>query len=959
MIRWKFTINPDTDNLEISEPKGWSNIRFTLRRDKKWHGVFFEYTGPLGFYDDPSDQNKNAYTFLRDEYELNGTEGHVLLKVEMACNDTDEFTTEGTWRLNFDSYDETRGTECWINLNMEPDDCQMVFRNRYDQPVTFNENISFDGAQLDDYPYIGFNLTLPPKTILQQANLNSHGFVGSDGNSHPDVTVAQTVSSGTGTVTHEAIGYFQFGLEPGPGTAYDAADGTDEIDTRNPISDGSSGTYTDLQTNYTIAVGGSYTFSFNIQGRIKVVVDTNANNTDCSGDEDTFNHIEYQVYIKAGGTTTLVYSASDDGCFSPEYEFPSIPMGGAGIGLTYDLNAGDEVQIYLRVRAEGTWNHPPLINHDLNWSIQFDGSAAMDIVAYTLSESTTCVANMIYETGSRILEKITNDCLRLLSNYYGRIDSEPYASPSGLTGRGSLRALMCGLDIRQYTSGRLSLSFQRYFDDLTAIDNVGIGFEADPWRDGYTVVRMEEHRYFYDDTVVHTMDSIPLVQIEPVREDIYSLFKGGYSKYEAEAYLGLDEFLTERNYRTGISGSKNTLTQVCSMIASGYAIEITRRQKLYSATTAEDWRFDNDVFIVCLNPKASGIYTVEQGNITAATDMIAPETIYNFRISPARNAMRWLAATLNSYRNPEGPDSEIIFTDGKGNIIATGLMTGDFIQEAAAVTENQTLDYTTVSDPGKALPVYIPETWKFQYPLSFSDYQTLKANPRGTIRARFGSDTEFMDFYLRSVEHDPNRQIAMWELLPKRTNEINPCLIYIVQARGTGTVIFGSNLLIGAELQDLFVFVNGNLQKYNDAHDDNNEIDSWDTTTGYGELKAPVHIGQQVTIIHMPSINEDDQCESCLHRYEGRTTGTDEEELTGYGLSSASTSFFFINGQLQKYNDADADNNEMTSYNSISEKLMLNYKTTVGREIRAFGNAEHATLSKFIPERPMKPQHRI
>ena len=87
----------------------------------------------------------------------------------------------------------------------------------------------------------------------------------------------------------------------------------------------------------------------------------------------------------------------------------------------------------------------------------------------------------------------------------------------------------------------------------------------------------------------------------------------------------------------------------------------------------------------------------------------------------------------------------------------------------------------------------------------------------------------------------------------------------------------------------------------------------------------------------MPSINEDDQCESCLHRYEGRTTGTDEEELTGYGLSSASTSFFFINGQLQKYNDADADNNEMTSYNSISEKLMLNYKTTVGREIRAFG----------------------
>lgn len=937
MLRWRFTLNPDTDAKVISEPKGWDGIKFTLRRDQTWHGIFFENSGELGFYDDPTDASRDAYTFIRDEYELQGIEGYVLLKVEMACDDTDDYIAEGTWRLNFESMKETRGTECWIEMNLETSDCLMTFKNRYDQPVGFLENTSFNGTQLADYAYLGFNLTLPPKTVLEQANLNSPGFVGADGNSHPDVTVAHSISAGTGTVSKEAIAYFQFGLEPGPGTAYDEADGLDEINTRNPISDGSSGTYGDLQMNYTVAIGGTYTFSFFIQGRINVTVETNANNPSCGGNEDTFNHIEYQVYIKAGGTTDLIYSDSDDGCFSPGYEFASIPMGGAGLGLTYDLNAGDEVQIYLRVQAEGTWDHPLIGSRDVNFVISFDGDAAMDVVAYTLSTPTTCVANMVYETGSRILEKITDDCLRLLSNYYGRTDSEPYVAPAGINGCGSLRALMLGLDIRQYTSGRLSLSFKKYFDDLNAIDNIGIGLEDDPLRDGYQVIRMEDHRFFYDDTVVLTLDKIPLVVIEPIRESHISIFRGGYSKYEAEAYLGLDEFLTERNYRTTLSSTKNTLEQVCDMIASGYAIEITRRQKLYSATTAEDWRFDNDVFIVCLNPKASGIYTVEQGNITAATEMIAPETIYNYRISPARNAMRWLSTVLNSYRDPQGPDSQVIFTDGKGNVLASGLMTGGCLEESAAITENQTLDYTVTDDPSDALPVYVPEAWKIEYPLSFSEYQTLKANPRGTIEARFGQDADFLSFYLRLVEWDPNQQMASWTLLPKRTWPIDPCQIYIIQTRGTGTTSFGSSLLTGAELANLFVFVNGNLQKYNDASDDNNEIDSWDAATGYGQLKAPIPYGQQVTIFHLPSTEQADGCADCLRRYEGRTTGSTTEELDGYGLSSKETSFFFINGRLQKYNDADTDNNEVSGYNSLTETLTLNYKTNAGQEIRAFG----------------------
>lgn len=935
MLRWRFTLNPDTDNKVIAEPKGWDGIKFTLRRDRAWHGIFFEHTGDLGFYDDPSDATKDAYTFLRDEYELKGIEGYVLLKVEMACNDTDDYIAEGTWRMNFESMRQVRGPECWIEMNLETDDCLMTFKNRYDQPVSFADNIAFDlTTDLGDYTYLNYPLLLPPKSVLQQVNMKADIFA--DG-TETLFYQSDNVSAGTGTVEHDVVAYFPLSF---PNVVLD------EIETRNDVAFEGQAALGDVLPQFTVLIGGDYRIiidrgyeNFPLLGAsllALIYVTTNADNTAC-GTTDTFDkEMTAELVLEVAGTPHTLFTQTDLAfCASGGH---SITMDVDPYDQTFTLAAGDTIRLYARLYAKGEWDHDLLVSHALDWVVEFQiNVAGMRILATTLSEATTCTAYLVNETGSRILEKITNDCMRLLSNYYGRHNSQPYESPSGLDGCGSRRALMIGLDIRQYTPGRFAMSFKKWFDDLTAIDNIGIGLEPDtaPGRSGYQVIRAEDHRYFYDETVVLTLDKIPLVAIEPIREDYISIFKGGYAKYEAEAYYGLDEFLTERNYRTNLTSTKNTLDQVCEMIASGYAIEITRRIKLYSPTTAEDWRFDNDIFIVCLNEDNEGTYTVEQGNITAATDMIDPDTIYNFRISPARNAMRWLSSILNSYRDPQGANSQVIFTDGKGNILATGLMTGTCLEEAAAVTENQNLDYTVTDDPADGLPVYVPEAWKFEYPLSFSEYQTLKANPRGTIQARFGQDTEFLGFYLRMLEWDPNRQTASWELLPQQTWPIDPCQIYIVQTRGTGTTSFGSTVLIGAELPNLFVFVNGNLQKYNDASDDNNEIDDWDDTTGYGNLKAPIPYGQQVSIIHLPAIGV--ACGDCIRRYEGRATGTDEEVLTGYGPTSEASTFFFINGRLQKYNDADSDNNEMVDYVSMSETLNLNYATVAGQEIRAFG----------------------
>lgn len=936
MFRWKFTLNPDTDNKEITEPIGWETIPITLKRDAKWHGVFFEHSMDLTFFDDPEYPDRDAYTFMRDIYEEAGIEGFVILKVEMACNDTDDFTEEAQWRLCFDTYDETRGDLNTVTMSIEPSNNLMLFKNRSDQPVTFTENTSYNGSALTDYDYLNFSLTIPPKTVLQQANLESPGFVGESGNSHPDVTVNQTVASGGGTISHEAIGYFQFGLEP-----YDL----DEIDTRKVTSDGSATTDGAMEANYEIEVAGTYTFDINVQGRLSVTVNTNANNTDCSGDQDTFNHIEYQVYLQAGATITNIFSETDDGCFNPTREFTSIPMGAAGIGLTYDLLAGDEVKLYVRIKGSGEWNQDALVSHDLDWTLQFDGEASMDIVAYTKSTASTAQVSLINEVGSRILEKITNDGLRMLSNYYGRPDSEPYPSPSGSNGPGALRALTSGLDIRQYTSGRLSLSFDKLFDNLNSIDNIGIGLEPDTERTGMEVIRMEDSRYFYEDTVILQLPDVPTTKITVANDMHYSTIKLGYAKWEAEEYLGLDEYATQREYRTELTSTKNPLDRVCEFIASGYAIEITRRQKLYNATTAVDWRYDNDTFIICLNPKADGLYTVEQGNIEMAANIIDPETILNYRISPVRNALRWLSTTLNSYRKPTDPGSRVIFTDGKGNILAEGKMTGGELIEATTLAENSTIDINSLADPADGLPPVIPERWTFDYPLGLSNYNLLKANPKGIIQAKFGCEVTYRDFFLSQVEYLPNEGSAKWTLMPKRLYPIDPCQIYIIQMRGEGTNQFGSAILYQAELKNLFVFVNGQLMKYNDSNTLLNEIATWDPDTGYGTLRFSIPAGRQITIFHLPPTDRD--CLDCIHRYEGRGDGTTTPTITAYGVISLENTFVFYNGELMKQNDLNTANNEVTDYNTGTKKLTFAAATNANRELRVFGFADCDNIPIF------------
>jgi hypothetical protein len=155
---------------------------------------------------------------------------------------------------------------------------------------------------------------------------------------------------------------------------------------------------------------------------------------------------------------------------------------------------------------------------------------------------------------------------------------------------------------------------------------------------------------------------------------------------------------------------------------------------------------------------------IELGGITSPENMIDQATIYNFRISPLRNAMRWANKLLASYKYFD-INSKAVFTDGDGNYFAKGLLSDpDCPTERIAIRENDTIDLTIFEDGTDAQPFASPERIKFDYPLSLKELNDLKAKPCGLIAY---NGCESGSGWVDTLEYKPKEGLATFILIPK------------------------------------------------------------------------------------------------------------------------------------------------------------------------------------------------
>jgi hypothetical protein len=293
--------------------------------------------------------------------------------------------------------------------------------------------------------------------------------------------------------------------------------------------------------------------------------------------------------------------------------------------------------IYIKRDFEFNW---PEENY-LNW------------VELNQSTASNCKGLYIFNFLKRILHIITGNATPLVSDYFS-VDN------AGLMWN---NLITTGLYIRNgqlldQANPQITTSFKGFFEDLSNIFNLGWGFEYNETLSVWQI-RIEPMEYFYNAGIqIAEFNKVSNITQYAQVEDLVNSFKIGFTDdWKNIAVSGMFEPHTYRSYFTpNKSGSaeKKVLDLRSNIIASGYAIEFSRRlQELRDDSGSSDRPNDYNLFIIWLNREEIIIdfgfditITIPPGKASVGSDMAGSTNapigeIYNILHTPARIAARW------------------------------------------------------------------------------------------------------------------------------------------------------------------------------------------------------------------------------------------------------------------------------------------------------------------------------
>lgn len=772
-MEWEFIITCSNDTTALTltdEPMDFLDYTITIRRDPKTHGKMIDMANSLTFFGD-------AYGFIKSKYDTFGVEADLVLSITVTCDGTTDILPDA--RFNMSSLEFNEGSDCTVTCDLEDASCIMKFKNRQDLKVdllSLNTVDDPDGATLTAYDNIGVETAIPAKSIQKIDEI----YYTSD----------QGVSSVSKSYTHTTDGpvplsiFFWMAQSEritelsGLNGDYVSGGVVDTIDSDVPYF----WTHPVISNQYgSITVTGLFHVTLYIEVGL-----TNVTLNGGSGAE-TFKDVTATTVLKIThpdlsddyvtlGTNS--YPGYWDNTFAKEISIP----------LSFDANlqVGDLYTIYIHVEIDPAYT---IINPMNPVSIEFfetvtdfhDSYTKFDVL--TSFPSTQAKLSLVNETLSRITEKLTGDCLRMYSSYFGSPTSEPYDRENpdvdnGVAcndfagecyGCGHGFSITNGLLLRRIEDAACFISFRELYDSLNAIFCIGMGIEDDPFRSGYQRLRIEKAEFFYEDTPMSYGINYPDKIIRTIKTDLFfSNLVVGYQNWESEAFSSLDDFFSQRQYTSPITQIGGDKSLISSVIASNYAAELTRQQKENTA----NWKYDNSIFIFEGNRTADtpGVLT---GECEEGSDVIDPDTVYNTEISPFVMALRWFKFLFAIFKDNLAVESVLNFVSGTGNYAAI-IQRNPAIDECQLYTdgyypEDENLTYDILLDEEDNPPFLGFEQWDFTYPMSFANYQEVRNNFYQQIPVTYNSSgTKYA--YLMEVSYKPAQGLATFRAVKKWDN---------------------------------------------------------------------------------------------------------------------------------------------------------------------------------------------
>jgi hypothetical protein len=736
-MRWRFTIiYPNATTEIIDEPVGWDAIEWTAKRNMKHHGMF------LNISTDSFEFVGDAFTILNNEYDTYGANADLTFLVEYDCDYAGAWTEYYRGKFDFNTYVRECGDYCCVKIAISSNSCVDVFLSRNDQDVDLQSTVDFDNKSitpLTDYA-VRFNGQL---LYVQDRANNDEGltwagtvddFSGISGQRYYNIPVYLPK-----TVVNDFGDFNMNNFDP---DVVFKDEGT--VDITNDTADnwltyGQSlmlfASPAKLPTNQVpyLSIYWKAKGTFNIiptyNGTADLILRSYRKNW--AGDDDFYDLGTTVLATAVTLTAATVTAIPFDLTFTDTITTP-FPPGTSGLYHFFYVNT----------------YHPFATTTDsIIFNVQYDSGTDM---------------NYYWITGDSYAPPVNVNCFNL-QDVMGWL-------PHAYTGQDCLEIvhnaaklnffhITNGLRIRRVTDPSLQKIFTNWqfmFENIQKIFNIGWGFT-----DNETKLMIGELSDFYQEDYFLNLGAIDKVTFTHARNLTYATATVGYNKWEGEELNGLDEVNTKREYSRNIDSNNNKLDIMSDIIAGGYTIEITRRKE-QSASGTEDWRFDNDIFIVNI------IYSEEFNQImtyngidSGAANIYSPSTRYNYKITPARMMMEWMKVTTAA--NPTYSLDDMQFRSGTGNYLAEGLMNTQYSLETAVISESQTLTNDDFDQQAFVRPLWQTIYADFEAPMSMSQYETIKQNPYGLIL--FECAGNGYQGWIIECNHRPNDGMASLKLL--------------------------------------------------------------------------------------------------------------------------------------------------------------------------------------------------
>lgn len=706
--RFRFILGSEFGRRVLgTDPVGWDDMGLSLHRDPKHHGITTEYIMQLGFVQD-------GRVYLRQVFAQRGVRAVVTLTIEQYDPNLFQWRRYYQGRLDFLSRSET---DLEFRCNVVQDGFTQMFLNRDDTVVDAFGASSVSGAALPSKTPV--SLQLHSQAIFKRYE----AFYNPD---PPQIASAFVMDD----PSREQLIYFGFGQPQ-----------VDDFDVQEVYGGFVVGERPQAVPVYVTKEAGDFTIEFELFTQLRVLLTASSG----SGDFDT---VEGEYYFRINDEPPMVLGTFGDtriaGNFFGQLDVPAKR-------ITRYLEVGDRIYLYGRIYVHDISKNA-LGQYRFELQLQTNGGT-FRMQALSQTPATSCQGLLAYEALDRVCQATTEQRVAFRSSFFGRTDSQPSYRQDG-PGAGTF--ITGGFQVRGFPLSEKSmpLTWRGLFDSLATVYWLGSGQEETP--EGPVVV-VEPVPYFYPDRLVLDLSANPVSVVTSTEADEY--YQGaelGYRKWQTQQVNGLQEPNTRREWSLPMPEAKGRYSAISPYVAAGYLLEDTRRDR-YDATSTTDTSSDADTFLVCVLRGPLGWETERDQLFSQVSGVLAPDTLYNLRLSPARLLRRHGPLLRAGLVHQES--QRLGFTYGEGNnALVTQLYT-----EVVPVAES-------ASVPVDALPapLWRPEKDVFTTGVTREQLRGLLADPNGRIRYQT-TQGERREGWILDFKHNAAEQQGEFTLRPATT----------------------------------------------------------------------------------------------------------------------------------------------------------------------------------------------